>query len=191
MNDPNYDELKKELVEISKIVNGYPDEIKSKVFDLLVNKYLGRGSSAGSETKVKQQNEPPKQERKKQESKTKKAVPTESYSIDRNLNLRGDGSVPPFKDFYQEKLPKSNFETNAVAVYYLNKILGMSEVTLTHVYTCYDEVKRKQPKAFKQSFTDTKNKKGWLEFDDKGNLIIPHRGVVFVEHDLPPAKPEK
>ena len=62
---------------------------------------------------------------------------------------------------------------------------------MDHAYTCYAEVSRKPPQHFRQSFIDTKNKKGWVEFDDAGNLDIPHRGVVYVEHDLPKAKKEK
>ena len=61
----------------------------------------------------------------------------------------------------------------------------MPGVTLNHVYTCYSEVKKKPPQAFRQSFIDTKNKEGWIEFEANGNLDIPHRGVVYVEHDLP------
>jgi hypothetical protein len=75
-----------------------------------------------------------------------------------------------------------------VAVYYLKKILELETATFNQVYTCYKEVKRPEPKAFKQSFFDTKNKGGWIEFDSDGNLEIPHRGVVFVEHDLPHVK---
>lgn len=53
-------------------------------------------------------------------------------------------------------------EFNAVAVYYLRKILKQENVTLDHVFTCYGEVTRRPPEAFRQSFTDTKtNKVGW------------------------------
>lgn len=120
-----------------------------------------------------------------------KAVAKESYSIDRDLSLIGDKSIPSFKEFQKEKKPKSTNDFNAVAVYYLKKIAGLQQVTLNHVYTCYAEVSRKPLQHFRQSFIDTKNKKGWVEFDDAGNLDIPHRGVIYVEHDLPKAKKEK
>lgn len=113
----------------------------------------------------------------------------ESYSIDRNLNLRGDKSIPSFKTFLGEKKPSSAQEFNAVVVYYLQKMLGIEKVTLDQAYTCYVEAPRRPPEAFKQSFTDTKNRQGWIEFDPEGHLKIPHRGSVFVEHDLP--KPQK
>jgi hypothetical protein len=101
------------------------------------------------------------------------------------LNLRGDGSIPSFKEFFEEKNPSGAKQINAVSVYYLRKMIGKSEVTLDHVYTCYSEVKKKPPTAFRQSFIDAKNKEGWIEFDESGNLDIPHRGTVYVEQDLP------
>jgi hypothetical protein len=59
-------------------------------------------------------------------------------------------------------------------------------VTLDHIYTCYKEMNRKPNDKFRQSFIDTKNRQGWIEFEEN-KLDISHRGVIFVEHDLPPA----
>lgn len=121
-------------------------------------------------------------------TKRAKHAGKESYSIDRDLDLRGDKSMPSFKNFHDEKTPANAKEFNAVAIYYLQKIAGIKKITLDMAYTCYAEVKKKPPGAFRQSFIDTKNKAGWVEFSDEGHLTVPHRGSVFVEHDLP--KPE-
>lgn len=186
-----YEELKQELLEISKIVEKFPELVKPKVYELLVGQFLGTASGTavesdeGGEEVTKTKRAPAKQKVTVSESKQKRASGKESYSIDRQLDLRGDGSIPSFKEFYGQKAPKQAKQFNAVAVYYLKKIKGMTEVTLDHVYTCYSEVKNKPPQAFRQSFIDTKNKEGWIEFDSSGNLDIPHRGVVYVEHDLP------
>ena len=187
-----YEELKVELLEIAKVVGQFPDEVKSKVYELLISTYLGKPSAAGerrealkggstmAKTRAEAAKRPPH-----------KGVSNESYSIDRNLNLRGnDKGVPPFKTFIDEKKPSSAREFNTTAVYYLKKLMGLPEVTLNHVYTCYTEVKKKPPEHFKQSFTDIKNKLGYVDIDSNGNLAIPHRGVVFVEHDLPVQKNE-
>ncbi|MDT8385014.1 MAG: hypothetical protein RRB22_11420 [Gammaproteobacteria bacterium] len=193
----SYEELKQELVEISKIVDKFPEAVKPKVYDLLVEQFLGVAPSSNENTEeqaktpaTKKKKSTPKKKAASTEAKPKRSSGKESYSLDRHLDLRGDGSIPSFKEFYEEKNPKGAKQTNAVAVYYLKKMKGMSEVTLDHVYTCYSEVKKKPPQAFRQSFTDTKNKEGWIEFEANGNLDIPHRGVVYVEHDLP-AKSEK
>lgn len=193
---PTYEELKTELVEISKIVDKFPEAVKPKVYDLLVSQFYGekiskeKTVSEGDKGSAEAPRPPAKRPsaRKKSNSsdpKPKRTSSKESYTLDRHLNLRGDGSIPSFKEFFDEKKPSSAKQINAVSVYYLRKLLGIQEVTLDHVYTCYSEVKKKPPTAFRQSFIDTKNKEGWIEFDDKGNLDIPHRGSVYVEHDLP------
>ena len=190
---PSYEELKQELGEISKIIDKFPETVKPKVYDLLVSQFLGVQIT---EDIPEEDDAPPKKEKAKPkraapkkkaatEGKPKRAAGNESYSLDRHLDLRGDGSIPSFKEFFKEKAPKAAKQINTVSIYYLKKIKGMDLVSLDHVYTCYSEVKKKPPTAFRQSFTDTKNKEGWIEFDANGNLEIPHRGVVFVEHDLP------
>lgn len=201
---PSYDELKSELESISKVVDRFPEAVKPQVFDLLVRTFLGQAPQLSSSTPPASPSSPPTPPTAKKRSKrrssvekgdgdgvpTEKAAPKrgvskESYKLDRELNLRGDKSIPSFKSFVDEKQPGSAKEFNAVAVYYLQKIAGLSQVTLNHAYTCYSEVGRRPPEAFRQSFIDTKNKEGWVEFDGEGNLRIPHRGSVFVEHDLP------
>lgn len=195
---PSYEELKTELLEISKIVEKLPEQVRVQAYELLVSEFLGHPASdaKGEKSKPPRRRAKRKPAEKSDEAETAKQASKkrsgtgskESYSIDRNLNLRGDKSIPSFRAFYEEKAPANAKEFNAVAVYYLEKIAGISKVSLDMAYTCYAEVSRKPPNAFRQSFIDTKNKAGWVEFDDAGNLKIPHRGSVFVEHDLP--KPE-
>jgi hypothetical protein len=193
-----YEELKAELVEISQIVEKFPVEVKQKVYDLLVSRFLGApvpvSPVLGTGTGAGVGNEGKESTKKKSiRSSVGKGSARESYSIDKDLNLRGDKNknILPFKSFYEAKKPGSAAEFNTMAVYYLNKLMGLPQVTLNHVYTCYAEVKKKPPEFFKQSFIDTKNKFGYVDFDDNGNLVIPHRGVVFVEHDLPPEEKKK
>lgn len=202
---PSYDELKSELESMSEIVDRFPEAVKPQVFDLLVRTFLGQdphlscGSSQSVSLPPVSAALPVKKGVRRRGSSEKvvghgaiaeKAVPKrgsskESYKLDRELNLRGDKSIPSFKSFVDDKQPGSAKEFNAVAVYYLQKVVGLSQVTLNHAYTCYSEAGRRPPEAFRQSFIDTKNKEGWVEFDGEGNLRIPHRGSVFVEHDLP------
>lgn len=192
---PSYEELKAELLEISKIVEKLPEEVRVQAYELLVSEFLGHSATEAQKEKPKPirrakrksaEKAPNDTEATKQASKRRVgSASKESYSIDRNLNLRGDKSMPSFRVFHEEKAPTNAKEFNAVAVYYLEKIVGVSKVSLDMAYTCYAEVSKKPPKAFRQSFIDTKNKAGWVEFDLDGNLKVPHRGSVFVEHDLP------
>jgi hypothetical protein len=192
---PSYEDLKCELLEIATILEKLPEQVRPQAYDLLVAEFLGRApAEAAKKAAVSAEKQIGTQKNSPDTTKSKAGDPMsakkrvrgrESYAINRNLNLRGDKSIPSFKGFHDEKKPGSAMEFNTVAVYYLQKLLGLQGVTLDHAYTCYAEVSRKPPGAFRQSFIDTKNKEGWLEFDDSGNLTIPHRGTVFVEHDLP------
>lgn len=205
----SYSELKQELAAISKLLEGFSDELKPKVFELLISEYLGNEAAARLQTdtlpgthreSLGEVAEPPKAQKdvrstskrsasKKPGTTTKRTSGKESYTLDRDLNLRGSSNVPSFAAFYTEKAPKGAKQFNAVAVYYLKELLGLENVTLDHVFTCYSEAKLRPPGAFRQSFIDTKNKEGWIEFEENGSLAIPHRGVVYVKHDLPaPAK---
>lgn len=208
---PTYEELKAELEVISKVVEKFPEAVKPRVFDLLVQTFLGQTQNAvlpnvtdvNADPPVPQVKSRPKSRVRSRLAKpeegnddavkkiAKRGSAKESYNIDRELSLRGDKSIPSFNTFVEEKNPASAMEFNAVVVYYLQKIAGIEKVNLNHAYTCYAEAHRRPPKAFRQSFTDTKNTKGWLEFDVDGNLRIPHRGIVFVEHDLPRAEKGK
>jgi len=193
----SYEELKSELLEISEIVNKYPEDVKKQVFELLVSKFLGEDLSIQEPiivepaTKVARKKKAVKKAAPKTKSAAKKKGSKESYKIDRHLDLTESSDSPSFKDFYNEKSPSSTAEFNAIAVYYLIKLKGHDSVSLDKAYTCYSEVKKKPADHFKQSFRDTQNKQGYIEFNDDGDLVIPHRGVVFVEHDLPKPKKEK
>lgn len=116
----------------------------------------------------------------------KRATSKESIRIIKDLNLRGNSKVPSFKDFCKEKAPSSNIEFNAVAVYYLARLLELTSITPAHINTCYKESSRRPPGNFRQSLWDASSAKyGYIETKDINDIRIPHRGEAFVEHDLP------
>ena len=88
----------------------------------------------------------------------------------KDLNLAANKSNKSFEDFVTDKKPKSNIQFNAIAVYYLKKIVKEKNVGPNHVYTCYKNVNRKTPKnytAFTQSLRDTaSNDWGYIDADD-------------------------
>jgi hypothetical protein len=181
-----YQRLLQAFPEMAKAVEQFPSEARSVAFQSLIDAFLENGAQAlVRPTLLSPPLAAPAAKPEPRKSSGRKEGAKESYKIDRNLDLRGDKSIPAFRDFHVEKNPASKQEFNAVAVYYLRKVLGLEKITLDHAYTCYAEVKERPPEHFKQSFIDTKNKQGWVEFTADGGLDIPHRGVVFVDHDLP------
>lgn len=186
----SYEDLKTELLEISGIINKYPEDVKKQVFKLLVRRFLGE--PIASNPNIDEMPAPKMNAAEKSGPKTTiRKASTEPYKIDRDLDLRGGADIPSFAEFYGEKSPSSTAEFNALAVYYLTKIKGNTEATLNQAYTCYAEVKKKPAEHFKQSFRDTQNKQGFIEFTKEGNIVIPHRGAIFIEYDLPKSKKVK
>lgn len=197
-----YDDLKNELIDIAEIIEKFPDSIKGTVFEILLKSFLNDNLSTSNEdvklsfpatiepealiptTKPKTA----EKETVEKAKKVRKKSTGESFKIDRNLDLRAASDRPSFRDFVEEKAPISAAEFNTVTIYYLIKLKGHTEATLDQAYTCYSEVKKKPPQHFKQSFRDTQNKQGYIEFNEDGNIVIPHRGIVFIEHDLPRQK---
>lgn len=191
-----YDDLKREIPMIAKLVGDFPAEIRSSAFEILIRHFVGESPEPGFRgapgTTAQRAPKEGVAAVARAAGKTPKRESTrESYQIDRELDLRGDGSRPSFKAFCSQKKPRTAAEFNAVAVYYLKKVLQVKTATLNHAFTCYSEVHRRPPEHFRQSFHDTKNRAGWVEFDADGNLQIPHRGTVFVEHDLPHSDKDK
>lgn len=193
-NVPTYSEIKLELIEISKIIKTFPENIQSDVYDLLISNYLDGAlpvkpiiENAGSSVK-----KPPMTKKKTGKKKTGKkkttTVKKQSYTILKDLNLRnGDGQS--FKEFVEEKNPSSAIDFNAVAVYFLKETLELEGVTINHINTCYKEVKRKPPGDLLQSIRDTSsNKYGYIDNADSSDIKMPHIGASFVEHDLPKGK---
>ena len=166
-----YEAVKTELVEIAKIVQQFPEEVRGKVFDLLIERLLGSDippTSSRIQPKQAVHEDDKSETTPRTKSSGKRTGSKESYKNNREINLRGDKSMPSFKDFVDEKQPGSSKEFNAVVLYYLKKLASIEKVTLDHAYTCYSDVKRRPPEHFKQSFIDTKNKEGWVEFDTGG-----------------------
>lgn len=187
----DYITLKDELTEIAKILEKYPEQLKEKVFDILIKEYTGiKPTSHKDSQKSSTKNEKTTED--KMNKKTIKSKVVESYSLIKDLDLRGNKTIPSFPKFVEEKKPSHNIQFNAVAVYYLSKLLEIKPITFDHIYTCYNSVKRKTSKNFKQSIFDTASTKyGYLDTNDTDDIKIPLLGVNFVEHDLPVNKKGK
>jgi len=102
----------------------------------------------------------------------------------KDLNLKPSG-LRSLQDFYNEKLPQSNIENNLVFVYYLQKILSISGITMDHIFSCYKDVGLKVPLSLRQSIADTASRYGYLDTSNMQDIRVIIRGENFIEHDLP------
>lgn len=87
-------------------------------------------------------------------------------------------------DFYSSYKPSSFFENNLLFVYYIQKILEESNITIDHVYTCYKDVNIKVSNNLYQSLIDTGKNKSWIDTTHMNNLRITIQGENYVEHDM-------
>ncbi len=106
-------------------------------------------------------------------------------ALSKDLDLSATANDLDLGDFYAAKSPQSAMERNAVFVYYLQRIAGISRITINHVYTCYKYVNVKYPNALKQSLADTSSRKNWLNTSSFDDIQLSAAGENYVEHDLP------
>lgn len=80
--------------------------------------------------------------------------------------------------------PKDFPERNLLIIYYLDKILKITDIGLNHIYTGYKHIGFKDPANLHQSLLDTKNKKGWIDISDKNNIKVTITGELHVEQGM-------
>jgi len=79
-------------------------------------------------------------------------------------------------DFISEYNPKNDNERNLLFIYYMSKILGIEEIGLDHLFTCYDAINQKLPENMIASLNNTKVRKKWLG-SDKSNIELTTKGL--------------
>jgi hypothetical protein len=105
-------------------------------------------------------------------------------TIVKDLNLRPKGKKD-FRSFVEEKKPDNNYEKCTVAVYYLKQELGISQVTMDHVLTCYKAINWRQPSNYQNALALTAHRMGWLDTSDIADIKLTAHGENLVEQDLP------
>lgn len=117
-------------------------------------------------------------------SKPKTSVkPKATGNLLTSLNLRASGKKS-LKDFIAEYKKPSSEEKILLYVYYLTNELKESNIGLDHIYTCIKEIGDKVPAYLKQTVTNVKNRKGWLDTSNYDDLKYTVQGMNHVEHDL-------
>jgi len=120
---------------------------------------------------------------KKEETKSttnSKSKNTIKYEYLSSLNLKPENKQS-LSDFYKQYSIKTNFEYNLLFVYYLEKILGEQNITINHIYTCYQDVQVKVPSIY-QSLSD--QKKIWVDIQDRKNLKVTVAGDNYIKYDM-------
>jgi hypothetical protein len=191
MKTDQLDALLKRLPEIAKAVNEFDSaEIQREVFRRLMDAAgmpMERAAEQHSDTTA---NSPPKK-------RGKAAASTFSNSEKGNKSPRRDSEKyelididfhpsksKSLKEFYEEKSPKSDPEKYAVIMKYLEKILGLNNITRNHLYSAFKALSLKVPNVSK-GLNNTRGRHGWVQFSGNGPISLTRIGENYVDHDLP------
>ncbi len=105
------------------------------------------------------------------------------------LDFKGYITNPSLKDFYSEKSPKNSQELITLFVYFISKYLGIQNVHVGHIISCYNEVSLKVPNNIERLLHEIKIFSGWLNLgNERKTVIITSIGEQFIENDLPKHK---
>jgi hypothetical protein len=190
----NFDLVLAEMPRIAEAVKAFPESVQQKAFDVLIAELKGQ-SPASASGKIAGQ----KQHRRsgggrrvgpKAEGVKRPARRAGGPTLVRDLDLAPKGQKS-LKDFVNEKQPESNHDKNTVSVYYLAEIRKMDGVTVNHVFTCYRDMRWREPGIIRNSLALTANRKRFLDTADLNNIKLTPAGRNHVEQDLPPKKSAK
>jgi hypothetical protein len=113
-----------------------------------------------------------------------------NYPLVKDLNFYPSGKQS-LQDFFKEKAPSGIQQKLTAAVYYLDRILEIKEITPSHVVTVLKEVGVRVPSDVAQSMRNVANKKAFIDTSATNAIKITVKGENFIEHDLPGAKAEQ
>jgi hypothetical protein len=180
-------------------VSAFPESVQQSAFDSLMAAAGAAvapapGPASGEvygQTPTRKSGTPSPQRKRRQAdeaggTKSRRAVSSQPKLV-KELDLRPKGKKS-FSDFVNEKNPMSNHDKNAVAVYYLANVAGISPVTRDQVYTAYREMGWKLPNNFANSLQLTATKKRYLDTSDADDLRLLNPGLNRVEQDMPKQK---
>ena len=89
-----------------------------------------------------------------------------------------------FKEFVDEKSPKSDMEVTLATVYYMQKVMALSKIGPAHVMTAFKEAGKSIPVDVRQTIRNAKKTKVWLDYTDIEDVRTTTQGDNFVEHEM-------
>ncbi len=162
----------------SKIEN---QEAKDRIINWVKSKY-----SVTKSTTLETIIEEPKKKKTKPSSKGG-SKNKHTMSIVKDLNLKQVG-VLSFRDFAKQKAPESYYEQCCVAVFYLNNLINVENISPDHIYTCFKDIGWRVPANLYVMLAKTSSLKGWIDTSDMNQIKMTTHGENLIEHDLPKQK---
>lgn len=111
-----------------------------------------------------------------------KSSTSKSYKV-LDINFRPEKKVS-LLDFATKYKLTSLPEYVLVIVYYLEKTLMLSPITVDHIHTGLKELKQRIPPTLDQQIRNVKSRKHWLKFDSTNDILVSIQGSNHLEFDL-------
>lgn len=107
------------------------------------------------------------------------SVNPDNPSLDKNFDTSG------LADFYKQFSPKNHAEKILIFLMFLADSKGIQIANTDQIYTCYDTVKVKAPRAFGQAFRDASSKKfGYIDYNSASDISVPFKGKQHFNHEI-------
>jgi hypothetical protein len=113
----------------------------------------------------------------------KKTDRNSGLSLVPDLNFMPNGQRA-FKQFLDEKHPKTDLELALATVYYMQHVMALPKIGPAHVMTAFKEAGKAIPVDLRQTIRNVKSSKIWLNFSDIENIRTTTQGDNFVEHEM-------
>jgi hypothetical protein len=187
-------DLKQLTANAVDMVRGLPESLQvaafNKVFDALLAEADGAEASSHPQRADRLQGgappaAPPATKPKRDPTRKMNASGHREPKRLSGLPLRADGTVPSLPDFLKSKNPKTNYEVNAVVLFYLIRVRQFSPVSMDHLYTALRELGRIVPRNFHQHLIDTGRRSHLVNAADLDDLQLTVAGENLVEVELP------
>lgn len=153
---------------------------KEKIIEIL------SGNSSSNVPKAIGKRETSKNDNEKKPS-TKGSSPkvhtsSQTYKLVGDLDLLPKGKKG-LKEFYTTLKASGNYEYYLIIIYYLERVLGISDIGADHIYTCFKHLNLKVPNIIK-GLHDLKRRKGWVNTSNMADVKVTISGENHLEHEL-------
>lgn len=122
--------------------------------------------------------------------KPRKASTKKNITIVRGLNFAPDGKQS-LADFVAEKQPRTMYEKNLVACYYLESVMGVEGITVGHVLAVYLACNWTPPSQPDTTLRNTAAAKDWIDTSDSKNIRVVWGGLHHIQSRMPTPDPKK
>lgn len=108
----------------------------------------------------------------------------EVFHIISGLDLDGTNSEIGLHDFMEQLSLQYNLHKTTAFIYYLQNILNLDNITINHVYTCYQAMDYDPPQNLRKNLFDAKTSRYGYICVNKGLCTVSEKGRNLIDNIL-------